>query len=84
MVIPVLLLGAIAQVLMNFPVKGYQEFVCHAFSGAFLEMLKYTFYATIGMLSFYVAFSITCCYVSSRGHGLSYVFIAELLLLYVL
>ena len=76
MVIPVLLLGAIAQVLMNFPVKGYQEFVCHAFSGAFLEMLKYTFYATIGMLSFYVAFSITCCYVSSRGHGLSYVFIA--------
>ena len=77
-IIPVLLLGALAQVLMNFPVKEYQNFINNYFSGAFMEMLEYIYQATIGVLSIYVTFAITCCFVSSRGHSLSYVFISGL------
>lgn len=78
MVIPILMLGSVAQILQNIPIKAYQNVLHQLLDGAFLQMLVFIYDAAFGMLSVYIAFSITNCYLSSRGMSINYVFVGSL------
>lgn len=78
MVIPILMIGAFARVLMTLPVNVYQEFLKNTFSGAFLSMLTFLYDATMGILSLYIAFSITIYYLRAKGLSHNYSFVGAM------
>ncbi|MBO7085542.1 MAG: PTS sugar transporter subunit IIC, partial [Bacilli bacterium] len=64
--IPVLIIGAFALILKTFPVKAYLSFI-ESFAGGFiLSLLDFVYNATFGMLSVYMAFSISRSYMKLR------------------
>lgn len=78
MVIPILMLGSMAQVLQSIPLRAYQNVLEILLDGAFRQMLNFIYDAAFGMLSVYIVFSITNCYLSSRGLSINYVFVGSL------
>lgn len=65
--IPVLTIGAFALILKTFPVEAYQNAIATFASGIFLDFLDIIFSATFGMLSVYMAFSISRSYMKIVG-----------------
>ena len=66
-VIPVLIIGAFALILQQFPIKGYQEAI-QGFAGGliplFLEIINK---ATFGVLSLHMTFAVSRAYMSLRA-----------------
>ena len=78
MVIPVLMLGSFALILKSMPFDGYQRFISHIFSGAFLQMLNFIYDATFGLISVYMAFSISTYFIMALGAKSNYAFVGAL------
>lgn len=78
MVIPVLMLGSFALILKSMPFDGYQRFISHIFSGAFLQMLNFIYDATFGLISVYMAFSISTYFIKALGAKSNYAFVGAL------
>lgn len=78
MVIPVLMLGSFALILKSMPFDGYQRFISHIFSGAFLQMLNFIYDATFGLISVYMAFSISTYFIRALGAKSNYAFVGAL------
>ena len=67
--IPILIIGAFALILKTFPVKAYLRFI-ESFAGGFiLVLLNFIYNATFGMLSVYMAFSISRSYMKLRDEN---------------
>ena len=56
--IPIFMISAFIQVLINFPLPGYRSFINEAFGGHILSFLNVLLSATYGMLSVYMTASI--------------------------
>ena len=56
--LPVFLISAFMQVLINFPVDAYQNFINNAVSGRIMTILNLLHFATYGMLSLYMTISV--------------------------
>lgn len=59
---PVLLIGAFALVLMTFPVAAYQDFITHFANGFLMDLFDLINFAAFGLLSIYAAFFISRAY----------------------
>lgn len=75
MIIPVLMMGSFALILKSMPINAYQHFINHAFAGAFLSMFNFVYDATFGLLSVYIAFSISTYFIRSLGAKNNYAFV---------
>lgn len=75
MIIPVLMMGSFALILKSMPINAYQHFINHAFAGAFLSMFNFVYDATFGLLSVYIAFSISIYFIRSLGAKNNYAFV---------
>ena len=64
--IPVLIIGAFALILKTFPVAGYLSFIENFLGGFLLNFFNFVYNATFGMLSVYMAFSISRSYMKLR------------------
>ena len=64
--IPILIIGAFALILKTFPVKAYLSFIENFAGGFILSLLDFVYNATFGMLSVYMAFSISRSYMKLR------------------
>ena len=64
--IPILIIGAFALILKTFPVKAYLSFIENFAGGFILTLLNLIYNATFGMLSVYMAFSISRSYMKLR------------------
>ena len=65
--IPVLIIGAFALIIKEFPVKGYQNFITSFGDGFIKEFFNFIFSATFGVLSVYLTFSISRAYMKIKG-----------------
>ena len=66
-IIPVLLIGAFALILREFPVDAYKEFIKTFAGGFLLELLNLIYGATFGVLSLYMTFSISRSYMKIKA-----------------
>ena len=60
--IPVVTIGAFALIIRTFPVGFYQEFITSFASGFIYDLADIIFNATFGMLSVYMTFFVSRCY----------------------
>ena len=60
--IPVVTIGAFALIIRTFPVTFYQEFISTFASGFIFDLAGIIFNATFGMLSVYMTFFVSRCY----------------------
>lgn len=72
--IPILMIGSFSLILKTMPIKVYQDFITTAFSGIILDMLNFVYDSTFGLLSIYIAFTISACYISAKNFRNNYVF----------
>lgn len=56
--IPIFLISAFIQVLINFPVAGYQHFIHEFMDGLLYTLLDFIHFATYGILSVYVTIAV--------------------------
>ncbi|MBR4719370.1 MAG: EAL domain-containing protein [Lachnospiraceae bacterium] len=56
--IPVFLISAFIQVLINFPIPAYQSFIHDTFEGLLYEMLRFIHLATYDMLSVFMTIAV--------------------------
>jgi lactose/cellobiose-specific phosphotransferase system IIC component len=68
MVVPVIMIGAIALVLRSFPLKPYLNFIQTFAGGAIDTFLAFIYQATFGVLSVYMLMSLTVSYLSKVKH----------------
>ena len=64
--IPVVLIGAFALVIKTLPIDAYQKFITGFASGFFYDLADIIFMATFGMLSLYMIFFVSRCYMRRR------------------
>ena len=64
--IPVLIIGAFALIIKEFPVPGYQNFITNFGNGFLKEIFNFIFSATFGVLSVYLTFSISRAYMKIK------------------
>ncbi len=57
--IPVLLISAFIQVLINYPVPAYQSFIKNTLGGQLYTVLEYLEFGTYGLLSVYMALALS-------------------------
>ena len=57
-IIPIFMVSAFIQVLINFPLPGYRSFIYEAFDGHIISFLNVLLSATYGMLSVYMTAAI--------------------------
>lgn len=65
--IPVLIIGAFALILMSFPVDAYQNFIKTFAKGALYDLFQIVNKATFGVLSVYMTFSISRAYMKIKA-----------------
>ena len=65
-IIPVLIIGAFALILMYFPVKGYKEFIGTFGGGFLLKLFEIINSATFGPLAVYMTVSISRSYMNIK------------------
>ncbi|MEG2770434.1 MAG: PTS transporter subunit EIIC, partial [Oscillospiraceae bacterium] len=58
LMMPVILIGCLASVFLNFPIPDYQEFLKTALSGHLFAALNWTYTATFGCFSLYLLLTI--------------------------
>lgn len=80
MLIPVIMVGAFALVMMSFPIEGYSELLQKVAGGLFYKLLQYLYQASFGMMSVYMTVSLALCFSNhicrSRGNRFGAVFTA--------
>ena len=64
--IPVLIIGAFSLILQTFPVEAYQHAISVFLGGFFLKLFEVVYSATFGILSVYMAFSISRSYMKLK------------------
>lgn len=64
MIVPVIMVGAFALVLRSFPVNVYQEFIKNFAGGIVDSFLGCLYQATFGILSLYMAVSLSMSYIN--------------------
>lgn len=67
LMIPVVLTGSFALLLLNFPIPAYQEFLARAGSGVIVLLLNFIVDSTTGFLSLYLVLAISYFYSASLG-----------------
>lgn len=65
--IPVVLIGAFALVIKTLPIEVYQNFIQGFASGFIFDLADLVFNATFGMLSLYMTFFVSRCYMRRRA-----------------
>ena len=65
--IPVLIVGAFALVINQFPIKGYQNFITTFLGGFIAKLSDFVNKATFGVLSVYMTFFISRSYVKIKA-----------------
>ncbi len=72
-IMPVIITGAAALTIEYFPIEVYQNFIAGLFGGKFIEFLEIIYNATFGLMSVYLAVSISVSYIRHSPHryGLS-------------
>ena len=65
--IPVLIIGAFALVITEFPVQGYKDFIQTFLGGFIYKLFRYVNVGTFGVLSVYMTFSISKAYMSIKA-----------------
>ena len=65
--IPVLIIGAFALVLMTFPITVYQNFITSFLDGFLYNFFNFVYSATFGVLSVYMTFSISRSYMKNKA-----------------
>ena len=65
--IPVLIIGAFALIIMYFPVEAYQTFIATFAGGLILNLFNFIYSATFGVLSVYMTFSISRSYMKIKA-----------------
>ena len=84
---PVLIIGAFALILKTFPSNAYQTFIAGFADGFLLTLFDVVYYATFGVLSVYMVFSISRSYMYLKQTSLSVVsgvVVASLLSFFIL
>lgn len=69
MVLPVLLVGSFADMLVFLPIPAYQDFISTFAGGAVQNFLFIVHLATLGLLPVYMTAAINLCYTSSAEEG---------------
>ncbi|MCR5255930.1 MAG: EAL domain-containing protein [Acetatifactor sp.] len=64
---PIVIIGAFALIMQTFPVKAYQEFIADFLNGFLLHIFEAIYSATFGILSVYMAYSISRAYMKIKG-----------------
>ena len=65
--IPVLIIGAFALVINQFPIKGYQQFITTFLNGFVAKLSEFVNKATFGVLSVYMTFFISRSYMDVKA-----------------
>ncbi|MBP5209302.1 MAG: PTS sugar transporter subunit IIC/EAL domain-containing protein [Clostridia bacterium] len=65
--IPVLIIGAFALILKEFPVSGYKDFIRQFAGGALYALFDFVYSATFGVLSVYMTYSISRSYMKVKA-----------------
>ena len=65
--IPVLIIGAFALVINQFPIKGYQDFITTFLGGFIAKVSDFINKATFGVLSVYMTYSISRSYMKIKA-----------------
>lgn len=71
MVIPIIITGAFALVLINFPIPEYQNFISSIFGGIVKEILQNVYNCTMGLLSLIMVVTISYSYAQLNAKSLS-------------
>lgn len=74
MIMPIILIGSFSLIFKSLPINGYQDFIKTWLDGALNTILQLIYNATFGLLSIYMAFSISLNYVRVHNFRNSYVF----------
>ena len=65
--IPVLIIGAFALVINQFPIKGYQDFITTFLDGFIAKLSNFVNKATFGVLSVYMTYFISRSYMKIKA-----------------
>ena len=65
--IPVLIIGAFALVINQFPIKGYQDFITSFLNGFIAKLSNFVNKATFGVLSVYMTYFISRSYMKIKA-----------------
>ncbi|MBO4693073.1 MAG: PTS sugar transporter subunit IIC/EAL domain-containing protein [Clostridia bacterium] len=68
-IIPVLIIGAFALILMHFPIQGYKDFIGAFGDGFLLKFFEIVNSATFGPLAVYMTVSISRSYMNIKDDG---------------
>jgi lactose/cellobiose-specific phosphotransferase system IIC component len=71
MVIPIIITGAFALILINFPIPEYQNFISSIFGGIVKETLQNVYNCTMGLLSLIMVLTISYSYAQLNAKSLS-------------
>lgn len=71
MVIPIIITGAFALILINFPIPEYQNFISSIFGGTVKELLQNIYNCTMGLLSLIMVLTISYSYAQLNAKSLS-------------
>lgn len=74
LVVPIIMLGAIALTLQSFPLEIYQDFICNFANGIIYNIFNLLYTCTFGALSLYMCVSVSWCYASHIRNLGGYVF----------
>ncbi len=73
-ILPIILTGAFALVIMFFPIPAYQSFIKNFLNGAFYTFLEFINNVTLGLFSLYMVISISSSYMQLWELKLPYTF----------
>jgi lactose/cellobiose-specific phosphotransferase system IIC component len=65
--IPVLIIGAFSLILQTLPLPVYQDFVTNFAGGILLDLFRFVYSATFGVLSLYMTYSISRSYMDIKA-----------------
>ena len=65
--IPVVTIGAFALIIKTFPIEVYQKFITTFASGFIYDLVDIIFNATFGMLSVYMTYFVSRCYMRMKA-----------------
>ena len=78
LILPILMVGAFAVIIRDFPINAYNEWLQNAFGGVFYTILTLIHTACYGLLSIFATLSISVCLLRSEHAKSNYVFIGAM------
>lgn len=78
LILPILMVGAFAVIIRDFPINAYNEWLQKAFGGVFYTILTLIHTACYGLFSIFATLSISVCLLRSEHAKSNYVFIGAM------